>query len=149
MTSCTRKRPKQQYIKDGLNNIYIYKIHAYPFPDVDPPKSPRPDSLSELPQKQRQVGLLVHQKSSSLFGSVDSEQSVPRTAPLATPEHDTSLLDVVSVDNLEMDNNNGRRTRLEGHEEEEMPEDVFTEHMDQVILDIFKQKVHRYEFCVF
>ena len=29
----------------------------------------------------------------SLFGSVDSEQSVPRTAPLATPEQDMSLID--------------------------------------------------------
>ena len=34
----------------------------------------------------------------SLFGSVDSEQSVPRTAPLATPEQDMSLIS--SVENL-------------------------------------------------
>ena len=35
----------------------------------------------------------------SLFGSVDSEQSVPRTAPLATPEQDMSLIS--SIENLQ------------------------------------------------
>ena len=34
----------------------------------------------------------------SMFCSVDSEQSLPRTAPLATPEQDMSLLDSLPVD---------------------------------------------------
>ena len=34
-----------------------------------------------------------------MFGSVDSEQSVPRTAPLATPEQDMSLMENFSFDN--------------------------------------------------
>jgi hypothetical protein len=51
---------------------------------------------------------LTHQSVSSshgfsVFGSVDSEQSVPRTAPLATPEQDMSLLDVSSVENLPLE----------------------------------------------
>ena len=33
-----------------------------------------------------------------MFCSVDSEQSLPRTAPLATPEQDMSLLDSLPVD---------------------------------------------------
>ena len=35
--------------------------------------------------------------------SVDSEQSVPRTAPLATPEQELSLLEMTSVENLPQD----------------------------------------------
>ena len=34
----------------------------------------------------------------SMFCSVDSEQSLPRTAPLATPEQDMSLLENLPVD---------------------------------------------------
>ncbi len=51
----------------------------------------------------------------SLFGSVDSEQSVPRTAPLATPEQDMSLLDIsiASVDNLPHEGQHGQATRME------------------------------------
>ena len=44
--------------------------------------------------------------SSQLFGSIDSEQSIPRTAPLATPEHDTSLVDLATMDSS---NNNQSR----------------------------------------
>ena len=51
---------------------------------------------------------LIHQsagslQSFSLFGSVDSEQSVPRTAPLATPEQELSLLEMASFENLPLD----------------------------------------------
>ncbi len=57
-----------------------------------------PESLT--PRRPRS---LTHQGSCSqqgfsLFGSVDSEQSVPRTAPLATPEQDMSLIS--SVENI-------------------------------------------------
>ena len=51
---------------------------------------------------------LIHQSAGSLqgfslFGSVDSEQSVPRTAPLATPEQELSLLEMASFENLPVD----------------------------------------------
>ena len=42
-------------------------------------------------------------QSFGLFGSVDSEQSVPRTAPLATPEQELSLLEMSSFENLPLD----------------------------------------------
>ena len=56
------------------------------------------DSISRRPR------VLMHQSIGSshgfsMFGSVDSEQSVPRTAPLATPEQDMSLLENFSFDN--------------------------------------------------
>lgn len=70
-------------------------------------------------------------------GFGDGDQSVPKTAPLATPEHDTSLLDVVSGDNVEMDssNNNNNRSRIPQQQEslEGFTNDVFGEHMDQVL----------------
>ena len=39
-----------------------------------------------------------------VFGSIDSEQSVPRTAPIASPEHDSSLVDLMH----DASNNNNR-----------------------------------------
>ena len=39
-----------------------------------------------------------------MFGSIDSEQSVPRTAPIASPEHDSSLVDLMH----DASNNNNR-----------------------------------------
>ena len=59
----------------------------------------------------------------SMFGSVDSEQSVPRTAPLATPEQDMSLMENFSFDNDPMDevfqmdtmaDNAGRKRPVQG-----------------------------------
>ena len=42
-----------------------------------------------------------------VFGSIDSEQSVPRTAPIATPEHDSSLADLMN----DASNNNKNANR--------------------------------------
>lgn len=58
---------------------------------------------SESATKRSRPRSLTHQSVSSqhgfsMFGSVDSEQSIPRTAPLATPEQDMSLLS--SAENL-------------------------------------------------
>eukprot|EP00095_Tigriopus_kingsejongensis_P006892 maker-scaffold125_size330479-snap-gene-2.15 protein:Tk06892 transcript:maker-scaffold125_size330479-snap-gene-2.15-mRNA-1 annotation:"e3 ubiquitin" len=65
----------------------------------------------------------------SIFGSVDSEQSVPRTAPLATPEHDTSLVDTSSMDHGDPANPKVQQQQsMEG-----ITNDVFQEHMDQVL----------------
>ena len=49
--------------------------------------------------------LIIHIQFSQVFGSIDSEQSVPRTAPIATPEHDSSLVDLMH------DASNNNRTR--------------------------------------
>ena len=45
-----------------------------------------------------------------VFGSIDSEQSVPRTAPIATPEHDSSLVDLMH--DASNNNNNNQRSLL-------------------------------------
>ena len=81
----------------------------------------RPKSLTH-----QSVGSNSIQGGLSLFGSLDSEQSVPRTAPLATPEQDNSLIDVTSVDNLELSRNAVKVTEqpsLEGYSDE-----VFVDH---------------------
>ena len=71
---------------------------------------------------------------------------MPKTAPLATPEHDTSLLDVNSVENLEMDssnNNMSNGSRLQAQAQAQQVQqqqslegfnnDIFSDHMDQVL----------------
>jgi hypothetical protein len=62
---------------------------------------------------------------SQLFASLDSEQSIPRTAPLATPEHDTSLVDLASMDSS---NNNRGQKQKDQHQlmEQQQSLDGFT-----------------------
>ena len=77
---------------------------------------------------------LMHQSAGSssagfsLFGSVDSEQSVPRTAPLATPEQELSLLEMSSVENLPHDGAKPKPDRMEQQQSMEgLTNDVFDE----------------------
>ncbi|TRY80057.1 hypothetical protein TCAL_06772 [Tigriopus californicus] len=91
---------------------------------VDNPRRPNTLSRHGLGSSQSHGGL-------SIFGSVDSEQSVPRTAPLATPEHDTSLVDTSSMD--QADNEETNQGVQQQQSMDGIPNDVFQEHMDQVL----------------
>ena len=67
-----------------------------------PPTLKRQSAVEDRPNSFQSNG-----SGPSLFGSVDSEQSVPKTAPLATPEQELSLLDTIaSVENLPQDGAN-------------------------------------------
>ena len=67
-----------------------------------PPTLTRQSAVEDRPNSFQSNG-----SGPSLFGSVDSEQSVPKTAPLATPEQELSLLDTIaSVENLPQDGAN-------------------------------------------
>ena len=71
-------------------------LHRQGAVSYEPSGAPREQSIeSTTSSHARRPRSLTHGSvhGFSLFGSVDSEQSVPRTAPLATPEQDMSLID--------------------------------------------------------
>ena len=104
-------QPGDSLAGDGLGIVYGSTLQLQSALQASTENNDSTDTtigLTGLAGGARRPRSLTHQSAGSshgfsLFGSVDSEQSVPRTAPLATPEQELSLVDMSSMENLPMD----------------------------------------------